>query len=178
MPALSGRTSTAASDRAPTRPVLVPMSESEYLVFLAGAVPDYAADKVASGEWTTAQSLDLAKQSFDSLVPEGLRTEGHHFFTIRDDDQAPVGVLWFAEKQRGGSDVAYVYNVGIEPAHRRRGHARRAFFALEDELRKLGLSGVALHVFGHNPAAQALYAKLGYRPTNINMFKAIRPDSA
>jgi hypothetical protein len=29
--------SAAASDCAPTRPVLVPMSESEYLVFLAAA---------------------------------------------------------------------------------------------------------------------------------------------
>ena len=170
--------SDAASDSAPTRPVLVPMSESEYQVFLAAAVPDYAADKVASGEWTTEQSLDLAKQSFDSLVPQGLQTEGHHFFTIRDDDEVPVGVLWFAEKHRGDCDIAYVYNIGIEPAHRRKGHASRAFLALEGELRKLGLAGVALHVFGHNPGAQALYAKLGYRPTNINMFKPIRPDSA
>ena len=87
MPALSGRTSTAASDRAPTRPVLVPMSESEYLVFLAGAVPDYAADKVASGEWTTAQSLDLAKQSFDSLVRLGYRpTNINMFKAIRPDN--------------------------------------------------------------------------------------------
>ncbi len=69
-----------------------------------------------------------------------------------------------------------MFNIDIEPAHRRRGHASRAFLALEDELRRLGLSGVALHVFGHNPGAQALYAKLGYRPTNINMFKAIHPD--
>lgn len=170
--------SGAASPSGSARPVLVPMSESEYLAFLAAAVPDYAADKVASGEWTAERSLELARQSFETLVPDGLRTEGHHFFTIRDDDQAPVGVLWFAEKQRGGGDVAYVFNVGIAPAHRRRGHASRAFLALEDELRKLGLSGVALHVFGHNPGAQALYAKLGYRPTNINMFKAIPLESA
>ena len=155
--------------------MLVPMSESEYLVFLAAAVPDYAADKVAAGEWTAEQSLDLARQSFESLLPEGLQSAGHHFFTIRDDERVPVGVLWFAEKHRGGNEVAYVFNVGIEPAHRRKGHASRAFFALEDELRRLGLSGVALHVFGHNPGAQALYAKLGYRPTNINMFKEIRP---
>jgi predicted GNAT family acetyltransferase len=31
----------------------------------------------------------------------------------------------------------------------------------------------ALHVFGHNTTAQALYAKLGYSPTNINLFKAL-----
>lgn len=31
----------------------------------------------------------------------------------------------------------------------------------------------ALHVFGHNVGAQALYAKLGFRPTNINLFKTV-----
>ena len=38
---------------------------------------------------------------------------------------------------------------------------------------RLGLQGIALHVFGHNTGAQALYGKLGYVPTNINMFKAV-----
>ncbi|MFO1298108.1 MAG: hypothetical protein U1F25_17690 [Rubrivivax sp.] len=36
-----------------------------------------------------------------------------------------------------------------------------------------GLSGIALHVFGHNHEAQALYRKLGYVATNIHMFKAV-----
>jgi RimJ/RimL family protein N-acetyltransferase len=37
----------------------------------------------------------------------------------------------------------------------------------------LGLSGIALHVFGHNHGAQALYAKLGFVATNINLFKSL-----
>lgn len=45
--------------------------------------------------------------------------------------------------------------------------------ALEGEVRALGLSGVGLHVFGHNAGALALYRKLGYQPTSIQMFKAI-----
>ena len=57
--------------------------------------------------------------------------------------------------------------------HRRQGHAERALRALEAEVGRLGLQGIALHVFGHNTGAQALYGKLGYVPTNINMFKAV-----
>ena len=30
-----------------------------------------------------------------------------------------------------------------------------------------------IHVVGHNTGAQALYAKLGYQPTNISLFKPI-----
>ena len=57
-------------------------------------------------------------------------------------------------------------------------HAARAFLALEEEVRRRGLSGIALHVFGHNDGARALYDKLGFRPTNISMFKPIEPPSA
>ena len=60
----------------------------------------------------------------------------------------------------------------------REGHALRAFVALEDEVRRLGLSGIALHVFGHNTGAQALYAKLGFHPTNISLYKPVAAAGA
>ena len=57
--------------------------------------------------------------------------------------------------------------------HQRRGYATEAFAALEGEARSRGLAGIGLHVFGHNPGARALYEKLGYEATNINMFKRV-----
>lgn len=154
-------------------PVLVPMSEADYAAFVESTVPAYAADKVASGQWAQEQSLELARKALTDLLPDGLRTAGHYLFTIQDDHSDPVGRLWIAAQERGGSRIAYVYDVAIKPEHRRQGHAARALRAAEDEARALGLSGIALHVFGHNPGAIALYERLGYRPTNINMFKAL-----
>ena len=69
--------------------------------------------------------------------------------------------------------IAYVFDLVIKPAYRRQGHARRAFEALEHQVRALQLDGISLHVFGHNAAARALYESLGYAPTNIMMFKSI-----
>jgi ribosomal protein S18 acetylase RimI-like enzyme len=68
-----------------------------------------------------------------------------------------------------------VYDVSVRPEHQRKGHASRAFAALDEVVRELGLAGVALHVFGHNKAALALYERLGFRATNISMFKAVDP---
>ena len=45
--------------------------------------------------------------------------------------------------------------------------------AAEAEVRRLGLYGIGLHVFGHNSGARLLYERLGYRTTNINMFKSL-----
>lgn len=149
------------------------MSDAEYAAYAEESIPDYAAEKVASGQWTAEESLALAKRSFDELLPQGRHTPDHHLFTVLDGQSVAVGMLWIAAQVRAGQRIAYVYDVGIKPEHRRKGHAAGAFMALESKARELGLSGVALHVFGHNLAAQALYAKLGYAPTNINMFKPL-----
>jgi ribosomal protein S18 acetylase RimI-like enzyme len=159
-------------------PVLARMTEPEYLAYVEESIPAYAADKLASGQWSREESLDLSKKSFDELLPQGRTTPANHFFTILNSESVTVGMLWIAVQDRAGQQIAYVYDVSIKPEHQRQGHATRAFAALEDEARALGLSGIALHVFGHNPSAQALYTKLGYRTTNINMFKPLERGDA
>jgi ribosomal protein S18 acetylase RimI-like enzyme len=158
---------------------LVPMARGEFLAYVAEAVPAYAADKVASGQWAKDEALELSHKSFEELLPHGVATPNNYFFTIRDStEQVGVGMVWIATRDRGGSRVAYVYDVLVRPEHQRKGHATRALLALEDQVRSLGLSGIALHVFGHNAGAHALYVKLGYQPTNINMFKSTERSGA
>jgi ribosomal protein S18 acetylase RimI-like enzyme len=155
--------------------ILVPMREAAFSAYMASSISTYAHEKAVSGEWAEEGSLDLARDAFTKLLPSGLATPGNHLFELREDvDGPPLGVLWFAERERAGHRIAYVYEVVVKPEHQRKGHAKRAFLALEGKARELGLSGIALHVFGHNPGARALYEALGYRATNINMFKPIK----
>jgi ribosomal protein S18 acetylase RimI-like enzyme len=153
--------------------VLRPMTPSEYTAWLDESIPAYAADKVASGQWSQAESLELSRRNNDELLPQGLQTPDNHFYSIVDAQGNAVGMLWFAVEVKFGSRIAYVYDVSVIPERQRQGHAQRAFAALEVEVQRLGLSGVALHVFGFNTGAQALYAKLGFEPTNIHLFKAV-----
>jgi len=157
-------------------PVLRPLTDAEYLAWLAEAVPAYARDKVASGAWAREGALERSAREHADLLPRGRDTPENFLYAILDADGAQVGVLWFAIQERGDGRVAYVYDVEIAPEHRRRGHATRAFRALEGEARRLGLAGIALHVFGHNHAAQAFYARLGYEPTNLNLYKPVAPQ--
>jgi ribosomal protein S18 acetylase RimI-like enzyme len=151
------------------------MTAAEYAEWVDRSIAGYAVDKVASGQWVAEESLELARKELGELLPLGLETPGHHLFAIVDREAVQVGTLWFAVRKKFGADIAYVFDVAILPEHRRRGHAARAFLALDEEVRRLGLSGIALHVFGHNEAARALYAGLGFRPTNISLYKAIEP---
>ncbi len=154
------------------------MTPSEYADWLAESIPAYAADKVASGQWSEAESLEQSRRENDQLLPQGLETPDNHFFSIVDPQSVAVGMLWFAVTTKFNARIAYVYDVSVRPERQREGHAMRAFLALEDEVRRLGLAGISLHVFGHNAGARALYAKLGYEPTNINLFKPLGPAGA
>ncbi len=153
---------------------LSPMTLAEYNAWLAESIPDYARDKVAAGQWEQADALARSRAEVEGLLPHGLATAGHHLWAIRERvNGASIGTLWVAEQQHGKRRVAYVFDFRIAAAHRRQGHARRAFLALEDQVRARDLDGISLHVFGHNGAARALYESLGYAATNITMFKPL-----
>lgn len=149
------------------------MSDADYASFLATAIPGFAADKVASGQWSSEQSLELSRKAYEELLPEGLKTANHYLYCVLDDQGQTVGTLWFAAIEQAGKRIGYINDIEIWPEHRRRGHATRALTAAEDEARSLGLCGIGLHVFGHNAGARTLYEALGYQPTNINMFKPL-----
>lgn len=158
--------------------VLRPMKEPEYEEWREKTIPAYAADKVASGQWSTDESVARSAQEHGELLPLGLATPDNHLFTIQDSRGKPVGMLWFAEKPQFDGRIAFVFNIEIDPEHQRRGHALRALMALEAEARRMNLTGIALHVFGHNQGARALYAKLGFEPLNISLFKPLGTTEA
>ena len=153
--------------------VLRPISDDEYSAWLETVIPGYAEDKVTAGQWPAETALEQARKAYDELLPQGRHTEDNYIYSILGTDGEVVGTLWFAVKERANGRIAFVYEIYVQPHRRRQGYAFRAFQALEHEVARLGLAGIALHVFAHNHGAQALYAKLGYVPTNINMYKPV-----
>ncbi len=153
---------------------LQPMTEAAFERFCERAVVDYAEENVAAGRWPAEGALERSRQDHDRLLPLGLATPGQHLFSIHDGALgADVGTLWLAVTEHPGGRSGYIYDVAIAPEHRRRGHAKAAFVALEAVARELGLGDIGLHVFAHNEGAQALYRGLGYQVTGLNMRKAM-----
>jgi ribosomal protein S18 acetylase RimI-like enzyme len=107
-------------------------------------------------------------------MPQGLVTPDNYLYEVKASESGPtVGVLWFAIEEKNGLRNAYVYDIEIYTPHRRQGHALQAFVLLEPIVAALGLDRIGLHVFRHNPGAQAMYEKLGYEVTGINMQKRL-----
>lgn len=113
------------------------------------------------------------------LLPHGENTSDHFLYGISIEGVSEcVGYLWFATMQRGSAKVAYVYQVMIKPAFRRRGYAKQAMSAVEKAAIAAGHTSMALNVFAQNTGARKLYESLGYGITNMNMARQLPPGDA
>jgi ribosomal-protein-alanine N-acetyltransferase len=63
---------------------------------------------------------------------------------------------------RVAADEAELITIAVQPAHRRRGWARRLLAAAIDHVRSAGARSLFLEVAADNPAAQALYELSGF----------------
>lgn len=152
---------------------LVPMQQSDLEDYLAIAVQEYAQDKIDAGNYAPSEGLEKARAEFDALLPQGIDTPHQHLFSVQNEAGEKVGIFWLAEIQSGARRFAFIYDIRIDEEHRRKGYGTQAMLAAEEEAKKLGFDRIGLHVFGRNHAALALYEKLGYEITNINMSKNI-----
>ena len=154
------------------------MSASSYEANLQAAIARYAEGNVASGRWPRSEASERSRESFAAILPDGLQTPNIHLLEIvEQESNQVVGSLLFAVIGPDAERSAFVYDLHVLPQFRRRGYATLAFAELETIVRDLGLSAIGLHVFAHNAGAQALYAKLGYAATGINMRKSIAGQS-
>jgi ribosomal protein S18 acetylase RimI-like enzyme len=148
------------------------MTEREFQAFLERNIPTYAADKVRAGNWTPEEAERKSREEHDRLLPGGLDSPHQHLYTI-DLDGEPAGDLWLSSDPRLAAGAGFICDLYVAEGYRRQGVASEAMRLLEGEAARLGLDGLSLHVFGDNLAARALYEKLGYEVTNLNMAKSM-----
>jgi ribosomal protein S18 acetylase RimI-like enzyme len=154
---------------------LIPMSEDVFRAYQENEIREYAEEKIRSGAWSQEKAYELSVQTHRRLLPEGLATPGQYIYSIRDENLGQnVGVIWFARYEEGGKRLAFIYDITIFEQFRRRGYGTQAMLALEEKVKEVGLDTIALHVFGHNQSALALYEKVGYEITDINMAKTLK----
>ncbi|MBN8280643.1 MAG: GNAT family N-acetyltransferase [Gammaproteobacteria bacterium] len=152
------------------------MHADSFVVYVEAAIRGYAEDNIAAGRWPTVGAVERSRAEFEASLPQGLNTPDNYLFEILDDENGPtVGYAWYALQRKHGSCGAYIYDLEVKPEHRRKGHAYRALKAMEPLAVKAGATSIGLNVFASNVGAQALYRRLGYAPTNFNMYKAL-PD--
>ncbi len=152
------------------------MSEPDLRRFRERSLSDYARDGVRVGRWSEADSLERSRAELDGRLPKGIATPDHSLCRLHDPvARVDVGTLWYARRPAGDGVELFVYRIGIDEAHRRRGYATAALEALEREARRLGATRISRYVFGSNAAARALYEKVGFRPLSRLLARPVEP---
>jgi ribosomal protein S18 acetylase RimI-like enzyme len=157
------------------------MDEAAFEAWREASIRDYAAGKVASGNWLALDALERSRRAFAELLPQGRATPGHEIRSMVDDAGVPVGYAWWVPEDRPFGRVAFIYDIAVDPAHRRKGHAQATLAAIADWARERGLVGVQLHVFGDNAGARELYRRSGFVETDVTMLRRVdgpRPADA
>ena len=152
---------------------LVPMTESEFVSYLAVAVRSYAESHIKAGDVLPDEALALAQKDYDELLPDGLRSENQYLFTVTQDTIGPIGMIWYRIKEREAGKTAYLFDFVVREDLRGRGFGRQTLEIVERMLSELGVQKIGLNVFGYNVAARGLYEKMGYQITGIGMVKEL-----
>jgi ribosomal protein S18 acetylase RimI-like enzyme len=151
---------------------LVPMDSADFGPYLDRLIQRYAEDGVRAGRWDSKEGLVEARKEVRGLLTAGLETPNQFLFTIfSGPTNQKVGAIWFAVQPRGG----FIYDLLVFEPFRRQGYGEKAMRLLEEVAREKGIRMLSLQVFGDNPGARKLYAKLGYEEVALRMSKSLGP---
>ena len=147
---------------------LAPMTDAEYAAWRDHALAGYAQEFVSSAVLDARAARERAEKDFGELLPDGLTTENHLFWTVRVEG-APVGTIWVMLALERRPPHAFVYALDVNANHRRRGYGQAIMEAVMRECRERGIATMGLNVFGHNDTARRLYERLGFRVASTSM---------
>lgn len=161
------------AERPPGPPALRPMLPEEFDAYLERAIDDYAAELERNGKATGEAAKVTSRASFDSLLPDGVATQGHALLVAGDpSDGERVGVLWFGPSTDDPA-MAWIYDIAVDEERRRQGWGRAIMRAFEGEARARGFARAGLNVYGDNHVARRLYESLGYIETARQLHKEL-----
>lgn len=148
---------------------LEPIEQEDFERFLESEIRGYAQDHVRNGNWPEEGALERSRKEFASLLPDGMHSKDQYLWSIIDGGNNRIGTLWIQIKEHR----AFINDFVIDVSFRGRGFGKEALTAMDEKLKSMNVDSVALHVFGDNTAAQALYRKMGFDITGIYMRKKL-----
>lgn len=148
-----------------------PMTDDEYIAYDEYLWEDYAQVRARNAHHSIEEErADVAKQRA-SLLPNGLHTPQHFFWQVIDATEGIVGHLWVHVDDT--THRAFIYDIEMAPAFRGRGYGQQTLTELDRQLKPLGVTAIALNVFGDNDTAMRLYQRSGYRVVATSMQKEL-----
>lgn len=150
------------------------MKGDEFSEYVSYFVQDYAAEISSNYDVDMVTALAKAEGAVKEELAQGVDTPDQVLLcAIAEIDQndSPVGYLWCTPNIK--DQTIFISDFFILPQHRGKGYGLSALIAFEKTYLNTGYGEIRLRVAADNQMAERLYLRAGYRPTGINMRKAI-----
>jgi len=125
-------------------------------------------------EYSKGQIRDYV-QSLTGVLTRDAAVDKAHRDWAENAAREVVGYVWFglAEPRTRSPETAWLYDLRVEPDHRRGGYGSAILTAVEKLARRAGALRLGLNVFGSNTAGIALYERAGYAVATQQMTKPL-----
>jgi RimJ/RimL family protein N-acetyltransferase len=139
------------------------MTAEEFTVFNEINISELS--KVFSLAMPEVKARIKAEKEQNETLPDGINTDGHFLFSIKEcrTQNKTIGGIWFTRIRRNDLDSAFIFFIWVDPSSRNKGSGSTAMELIEQEVRRLGLFVIRLHVLKNNEPALKLYKKMGYK---------------
>ncbi|MDN5303176.1 MAG: hypothetical protein PWP46_55 [Fusobacteriaceae bacterium] len=144
------------------------MSEEDFQIIKGKMIADYSKSKVTIGVWAEEEALELAKETFNTLLKNGLATKKHYFYNIYKNDEK-IGYTWNAIPDR----EMFIYNVEVFEKYKDMEYEDEIMKKIEENAKKLGANRITVHLFGNSIELLKMYQKMGYQLTDITICKKV-----
>ena len=152
---------------------LTPMSPDELAAYLLVAADGYRDQRMEFGGETEAQAQAAADRDFAELFPGGEPAPDQHLFIARDANGDRVGRLWVALRARTDLMTTFVYDIEVDPEHRRQGWGRAIMAAARVLGARERRAADRAERLRRQIAARALYLSIGYTERAVTMAKDV-----
>lgn len=111
------------------------MALDAFQKYISFAVNEYAEEKIQAGTWQSNDALANSEQTYNRLLPNGLETSGHYFYSIYDDSNI-IGYIWVGNDKENKSN-AFIFDFEIYKQYQNNGFGSKALILVEKEAKNI-----------------------------------------
>ena len=142
---------------------LKPMNQDQYNNYITYSKNNYAQEIIKSRGIGIEEATQITNKEFDALLSDGLKSKNQYLYTIENNENENIGIMWFSSQSNHGDNELYLFDVEVNKEYRGKGYGRKSMDLLESKVKEFNMHTISLHVFLHNKIAYSLYNKIGYK---------------
>jgi ribosomal protein S18 acetylase RimI-like enzyme len=152
------------------------MSLTELDSYKWKGIASYREKLLLTGKYNEKEALQLAEDTFSSLLPSRTNTEDKRIYIMQNELNTDIGLLWYCFGEITTGRIAFICDLTVYEEFRRRGYGRAILRYAEKETKCYGVNQIGLNVYKSNSGATSLYLSEGYRmqeeaPESMYMMK-------